>query len=347
MGCNTSRLDRLPAVALCRDRCKFIDEALRESYALADAHVAHMESLKTLGPALLCFFDQFEDSGSAEETTNPQKINEAKSPPLPHSSSSSSSDSDAHVPLHSDSEPEDAEKDFQLRHRHYDYLHHDTVSHAPDNVAFLNYVQPLYAPFSPPLSNGGGYSLSKPPSPPPPTSSAWDFLNFFEPYEKYQVPYCHNASGGDNTTDSTTVEKEKGKVHINGHETQKSDGVGVDGSKSNGGEGKVNEGKNGEAKKNKEAGLKEKNSMPPESEECSNSAKAKSAKGFSEAVKEILILLERASASGNPILEMLDVGKLRYHRKIDFNPGSPITTYLMTQFSFFSFLISEIFYSIY
>ena len=47
----------------------------------------------------------------------------------------------------------------------------------------------------------------------------------------------------------------------------------------------------------------------------------KSGKGFSEAMKEIQVLFEKASESGNPVLEMLDVGKLRYHRKFDLNPG--------------------------
>ncbi|XP_061372802.1 protein ALTERED PHOSPHATE STARVATION RESPONSE 1-like [Gastrolobium bilobum] len=306
MGCNTSRLDRLPAVALCRDRCKFLDEALRQSYALADAHVTHMESLKTLGPALLCFFDQFEDSGE----TNEIKPHLSKSPPLHSpSSSSSSSNSDVHVLLHSESEVEDTDKEFQLlTQSRYDYLNYDTALPATDNVAFMNYVEPLYTPFSPP---------KPPPLPPPHNSSAWDFFNFFEPYERYQVPY--NPSG---KTDATE-EKEKGKAII----TQKNDGVGVHGSKSTVGESKVNEEENGEAK-NKKADSKEKNSVsekePPKSEECSNSnsEKVKSAKGLSDAVKEIQTLFERASNSGNPILEMLDVGKLRYHRKIDFNQVS-------------------------
>ncbi|KAJ1427380.1 hypothetical protein SESBI_09630 [Sesbania bispinosa] len=331
MGCNASRLDRLPAVALCRDRCKFVDEALRQSYALADAHVAHMESLRTLASALLCFFNQFEDS----EETNPP-INESESkpslskpPPPPRSPSSSSSDSDAHVVLHSDSEAEEdsTEKESQpFTQSRYDYyLNRDTVSSAvSDNVTFMNYVQPLYAPFSPPLANTSGFYGSKPPSPPPPRSSAWDFLNFFEPYEKYQVPYSHSVSGDTESTEEKG--KGKGKEFIAAHEIQKSDGAGAQDSKSNGGDGKVKEAENGEAK-NKKDDLKEKDLVsekkPLESEECcSNSAKVKSAKGISEAVKEIQILFERASDSGNPILEMLDVGKLRYHRKMDFNPIS-------------------------
>ncbi|MED6206434.1 hypothetical protein PIB30_026644 [Stylosanthes scabra] len=41
----------------------------------------------------------------------------------------------------------------------------------------------------------------------------------------------------------------------------------------------------------------------------------------SEVMKEIHILFEKASDSGNPILEMLDVGKLRYHRSVAVNPA--------------------------
>ncbi|KAK2446600.1 hypothetical protein QL285_017384 [Trifolium repens] len=303
MGCNASKLDRLPAVSLCRDRCKFIDESLRQSYTLADSHVAHMDSLRTLGPALLCFFQQFEDSGEIKPSFS-------TSPPPPRSQSSSSFDSDAQV-LHSESEPEDSVKESQLfthSYKHCDYIHHDTViSSVPDNVTFMKPVYDSYYP-TPPSNAAGVFSGLKPPSPPPPSSSAWDFLNFFEPYEKYQVPYC---DGGDGYADTNvTVENENGKV--NGHV------IGENGPFKSNGEGvNVSKVENGEVKDN-EADLKKESSVLekklPELKE--------SVKGFSEAVKEIQILLERASDSGNVLLEMLDVGKLRYHSKIELNPVS-------------------------
>lgn len=267
MGCNSSRLDRLPAVALCRDRCKFVDEALRQSYTLADAHVAHMDSLKTLGPALLCFFQGFEDS---DETNVP--IKETKVQP-PRSPSSLSSDSDAHVLLHSESEHE---QDAELEE-------YKVFTHA------------RYPPFSPPRS--GGYLNSKPPSPPPSSGSAWDFLNFFEPYEKYHVVYFPSEG------DADVAEKEKGKV-------QKRDGSK---SKVENGEEKNKNGDSTDSRKKKKVVLEKEEVV---TEQCSDSAK-----GFSEAVKEIQILFERASDSGNVVLEMLDVGKLRYHRKFDLNSG--------------------------
>ncbi|KAL2318864.1 hypothetical protein Fmac_032740 [Flemingia macrophylla] len=78
MGCNNSTLDRLPAVALCRERCKFVGEALRESYALADAHATHMHSLTTLGPTLCRFFNHFQPQ------PNPTCYHSSPSPPRLH-----------------------------------------------------------------------------------------------------------------------------------------------------------------------------------------------------------------------------------------------------------------------
>jgi len=43
------RLLEMPAVALCRDRCDFLEEALRQSYAFADSHLAYSKSLDSLG----------------------------------------------------------------------------------------------------------------------------------------------------------------------------------------------------------------------------------------------------------------------------------------------------------
>lgn len=320
MGCNTSRLDRLPAVALCRDRCKLLEEALRQSYALADAHLAYMESLKTLGPALHSFFDRIEDSGYDDHSGDlPKNGNDAidetnfrtSSPPAAtpnHSSSSSSgSDSGPRIQLHSDDgTAKDFENSNQNRYESYDYFRHDAVSPAPDNVIFMNYVHPLYAPFSPPLTNSSGYSGPKPPSPPPPSSSAWDFMNFFEMYEKYEVLYSPSPDKKVESEKERGTQSESAKKEING-------------------EVKVHKAENGEAKNGGDSREKKLTSenKPPAPKDGSSSAKVKSPKCVSEVTKEIQILFQRASDSGIPILEMLDVGKLRYHRKITVNPGRP------------------------
>ncbi|CAL0326969.1 unnamed protein product [Lupinus luteus] len=292
MGCNTSKLDRLPAVALCRERCKFINQALSQSYVLADAHVAHMESLNTLASSLASFLNQFQHTVS---------INDIKS-----RSSSFTSDSrdDAHVHLHSDSELEEEDNSNSNNNNNNKNNNNngDKELSSRHDVAFMNYV-----PFSPPPPTHGGYygSKSSPPPPPPPSFSAWDYFNLFEPvHRSYEMPY--NPSH-DSFRDEVTEEKDKRVV--------------------------VSE----EAQKVKEDDSNEKNLVSEnevqELEKCSsiNSVKAESKKGLlCEAVKEIQILFEKASDSGKPILEMLDVGKLCYNSKFAFNQVSCKVKHVIT-----------------
>ena len=294
MGCNASRLDGLPAVALCRDRCTFLDEALRQSYAMADAHVAHMESLKTFGPALHHFFHQFELH--SDDAISKSSHSHLQSP----LHSSSDSDSSSHMVVHSESEAEDTDTDKESRF--FNQTRYDSSPpHSSDhhNDGFVNYSQPLYTVPSPP---------------PPASSSAWDFLNLFETFDKYQLPYSPTRDTNVNDVKPKEKEKEKKKERTTRNSsTHNHNHKGDDG--------------NGEAKKKAEDGA--------DSKEVKNSGSQKqplessSGKGLSEAMKEIQILFERASDSGNPILEMLDVGKLRYHRNIAVNPGTHVSSHVM------------------
>ncbi|KAG6651517.1 protein ALTERED PHOSPHATE STARVATION RESPONSE 1-like [Carya illinoinensis] len=58
MGCSSSKVDDLPAVALCRERLTFLDEAIHQRYALAEAHLAYILSLKGIGHSLRRFIQQ-------------------------------------------------------------------------------------------------------------------------------------------------------------------------------------------------------------------------------------------------------------------------------------------------
>lgn len=167
MGCSSSNLNDLPAVALCRERCNYINEALRQSYALADAHAAYLESLKSLGSSLHCFFGQ---------NPNPPTIVDPARTTLPVASpdhSHSSSNSDSHLRFHSDSEDEDSTDDKDLESS---LLHHDeTQSQIPYNFTFMN--------------------SRKPPPPPSPITPAWDLFNFFDTYERFDRFYISNSEG--------------------------------------------------------------------------------------------------------------------------------------------------------
>ncbi|KAF8090940.1 hypothetical protein N665_0461s0026 [Sinapis alba] len=157
MGCSTSKLDALPAVALCRDRCNSLEETLRRSYALADAHSAYLLSLNTIGPSLHRFFDQAVESPPDVDS----EVDESPETSSPESSSpthsvSTSSDSDLPPKFDSDCEEE--------RNKGTDC----------NLFRYPNYESGINTP---------------PPPPPPPSNNPWDFINFFESYE---FPYNTN-----------------------------------------------------------------------------------------------------------------------------------------------------------
>ncbi|CAN1770768.1 Protein ROLLING AND ERECT LEAF 2 [Linum perenne] len=58
MGCATSKLDDLPAVALCRDRSTFLNEAINQRFLLAEAHITYVHSLRGIASSLHHFMEQ-------------------------------------------------------------------------------------------------------------------------------------------------------------------------------------------------------------------------------------------------------------------------------------------------
>uniref|UniRef100_A0A7N0UZQ2 BZIP transcription factor n=1 Tax=Kalanchoe fedtschenkoi TaxID=63787 RepID=A0A7N0UZQ2_KALFE len=131
MGCGSSKLDNLPAVALCRDRCGFLDEAMRLRFALAEAHLAYMQSLKDVGGSLQGFFDQDVDvlvgspvlllpgvkKNGAVEVVEPSGSSSSELSHSHHLVLDSDSGSDSHLDLNSDSE-EEGEASSDSFHHH-------------------------------------------------------------------------------------------------------------------------------------------------------------------------------------------------------------------------------------
>ncbi|XP_057494846.1 protein ALTERED PHOSPHATE STARVATION RESPONSE 1-like [Actinidia eriantha] len=120
MGCASSKLDDLPAVALCRERCAFLDEAIHHRYALAEAHLAYTHSLQAVGVSLHRFFDQdLDNSSSPVLNLPPQRKGDpelygavpAHMAAIHHSHSNSGS----HLHFHADSDS-DSGSDSPLHH---------------------------------------------------------------------------------------------------------------------------------------------------------------------------------------------------------------------------------------
>ncbi|RZC57102.1 hypothetical protein C5167_004405 [Papaver somniferum] len=141
MGCTSSKLDDLPAVKLCRERCYYLDEAIRQRYAFSDSHSAYIQSLKGFGFSLDRFFDNTNNrnqdlddkipisaSSSLRIPSGRKVVDSFPNPPPPsnqnansgshlHSHSNSGSHlhshshSGSHLQFHSDSEGSDEDGD--------------------------------------------------------------------------------------------------------------------------------------------------------------------------------------------------------------------------------------------
>ncbi|XVE48750.1 hypothetical protein DITRI_Ditri01bG0027200 [Diplodiscus trichospermus] len=149
MGCTSSKLDDLPAVALCRERCTFLDEAIQQRFALAEAHVAYTASLKLFGQSLNNFVEHdFGTSSGAlpPPPPSPIKLKSKAVDPVEVGSSSpkkgvfshhhSHSNSGSHLHFHSDSDEDDS--GGSLHHSgHSSPLHDDGGGH-------LEYMNPDY-----------------------------------------------------------------------------------------------------------------------------------------------------------------------------------------------------------
>ncbi|KAK4378170.1 hypothetical protein RND71_000032 [Anisodus tanguticus] len=136
MGCATSKHDDLPAVLLCRERCAFLDEAIHHRYAFAEAHIAYLHSLKSIGGSLHRFFENDLQPVSSSSSGSPLSPVLNRKPDLPESSikkqpavihhrHDSHSSSGSHLHFHSES---DSDEDSGS-----ESLHHQTPTHGNNN----------------------------------------------------------------------------------------------------------------------------------------------------------------------------------------------------------------------
>lgn len=177
MGCVGSKHDDSPAVVLCRKRCEFLDEAIHQRYAIAEAHLAYFHSLKSVGDSLHRFFDLHSAAavgGGADSPSSPvlnlppKRKGDPSGPPPPaataaapvvahrHSRSNSGS---SHLHFHgtdSDDDDDSGDEDESF------HLHSDNGGSSPLH-------HPKYAQFSYPdqhESLGGSYLPTAYPYPP-------------------------------------------------------------------------------------------------------------------------------------------------------------------------------------
>ncbi|KAL8228911.1 hypothetical protein R6Q57_013811 [Mikania cordata] len=193
MGCVGSKPDESPAVALCRQRCTFLDDAIHQRYALAEAHIAYCHSLKNVGVSLHRFFDVHSavvhgGHSPASPVLNlpPQRKGESSKPvPVAVHGHSHSGSGDSHLHFHTDSDEDSGDDNVSLHlhsvagessplHQHGQY--NNLTYNDPHENAGSSYLPPFYRPAGyPPSENPlsgyppAGYpSLNYPPAGYPP-----------------------------------------------------------------------------------------------------------------------------------------------------------------------------------
>ncbi|PQP97787.1 uncharacterized protein Pyn_08494 [Prunus yedoensis var. nudiflora] len=228
MGCAASKVEDLPAVALCRDRCKFLEEALSQTQAMSNAHVAYLASLRTLGPALHRFFD---DVNTIQNHCNCNGPPESESEP----------DSASHLQFPSDS---DSETELKGPRKQSD----EAPTPVNDDDEYYRNLR-------------GGLASKPPPPPPSPISSTWDLFNFFDAYDRERYPPSPLYS-------STHLEHEEAA-------TPAADKI-----------------KHNNININNDIGQQEEQQTRPKEKKA-------------EAMRELHLLFDRASESGNQVLKSL------------------------------------------
>ncbi|KAH0456723.1 hypothetical protein IEQ34_014630 [Dendrobium chrysotoxum] len=164
MGCGGSKLEELNAVALCRERSDLLAEAIRHRYALADAHAAYADSLRSVGAALHRFLDGglgAHVQGSPILSLPAQRKGDPLPPPspappppaaaaaegIPSAHSRSRSQSGSHIHFHS-SDDSDSDGDF-LQHSDSDSPVHLHIDHH-ELLSGPTYFNVHYARSNPP-----------------------------------------------------------------------------------------------------------------------------------------------------------------------------------------------------
>ncbi|KAF8112218.1 hypothetical protein N665_0065s0004 [Sinapis alba] len=184
MGCTSSKLDDLPAVALCRERCAFLEAAIQQRYLLSESHVAYTNSLRGIGHSLHLFINhhhRFVSSGGANAGADSPRLNlpphrkgdpeeeEEKSPhkkaklPSSHQNHNAHSGSGSgHLEFDSDSDSEDDDEEGHLdldsdspQHHNHHHLGHFPIHESGPYMA-QPYPNPEMMDPPPPSSYSGG-----------------------------------------------------------------------------------------------------------------------------------------------------------------------------------------------
>ncbi|XP_042513170.1 protein ALTERED PHOSPHATE STARVATION RESPONSE 1-like [Macadamia integrifolia] len=169
MGCSSSRSDRNEALRLCKERKKFIEQAIDSRYALAAAHLCYVQSFRNIGTALRRFAE-------AEVLTESSLSNSATELDKTPSHSSYPSPSPSHIaetldsPLHNESPISSPLPNFS-----YMRLGGTAAVTVSIDSSLDGFVEDEFLNFPPP-----------PPPPPPGAGFSWDYFDPADETERFR-----------------------------------------------------------------------------------------------------------------------------------------------------------------
>ncbi|KAJ0967928.1 hypothetical protein J5N97_024845 [Dioscorea zingiberensis] len=199
MGCAGSKLDDLPAVALCHKRTLFLADAIGHRYALADAHAAYSRSLRSVGASLHRLLDGAAALPAPASPVLPlptqRKGDPMLSPPPPSISTARHnhhhSHSGSHINFHSGSESDSPLHSASSSSSPVHHLHHEPELEpevGPTTYANLSYAR--NHPTAPSVS------YEQPPQSSPPSSYPY-YSEYPYPYSSsYNYPASYTSYGG-------------------------------------------------------------------------------------------------------------------------------------------------------
>ncbi|XP_015973542.1 protein ROLLING AND ERECT LEAF 2 [Arachis duranensis] len=219
MGNSSSRMEEDKALQLCRERKKFVRQALDGRCLLASAHVAYIQSLKTTGTALRKFIepDGLIDPSLYTPTTNatPEPQLALSERPLSHLSFSSPSVSqriDAAEGFSPSPSPPSSSIKFQANHMKHTSVYSKKVEEKVP-VPVIGTLTSSGTPQngSTPRYNGRSESPAFEDSTLPDGAPQWDFFGLFNPID-HQFSFqdgkgSHHVQNGD---DITQLREEEG-----------------------------------------------------------------------------------------------------------------------------------------
>lgn len=324
---------------------------MRLRYALADSHVAYMQSLTTIGVSLHRFFDLAASQSVSEKTGGAVAAATAVAGAAVENDSGSGS---SHLQLLSDSEDDVDRSSESLKNNNvsehenlgsincennqpaqsvacYSFTEYGPNSYqyfdssAAYNVEMVTGF--FHAPISQLPASGGGYGSDSKPPPSPPRNSAWDFLNLFDESYKLQPVPTFGLEGARDEGEQEAAKEERKFGHGVGHNSKvvEEEGQGRDIGESE----KIAASQDAAMECEAHAIEQWENGdsaaiAPPGAQDVKRSA--------SESMREIQVYFERASDSGSGVSKMLEAGKLNYHPKNGVYHGINLNSTFNSQF---------------